>query len=109
LFQIYGWPGNVREMENLVERLVILNEAGTITAADLPSKMRTKSSDAVAQAAVALTQGAINLPAMVAAFEDSLIAQAMRQAEGNKTRAAELLGLSRTTLIDRLKRPPDDQ
>jgi DNA-binding NtrC family response regulator len=62
------------------------------------------SSDAVVQASSDLARGTIDLVATLSAIEDSLIEQAIRQAEGNRTRAAELLGLSRTTLVDKLKR-----
>ncbi len=55
-------------------------------------------------ASATLSHEGINLVATLSAIEESLIEQAMRQADGNKTRAAELLGLSRTTLIDKLKR-----
>jgi len=106
LIKLYSWPGNVREMENLFERLVILSKGGTIRAADLPERMRRArpENDAAVAASAALAGGAIDLVATLATIEASLIEQALRQAEGNKTRAAELLGLNRTTLIDKLKR-----
>jgi DNA-binding NtrC family response regulator len=106
LMKLYRWPGNVREMENLLQRLVILNREGTITSADLPRRMHLQNPDAdeaVARAA-GLVHGAIDLTATLASIESSLIEQALRQADGNRTRAAELLGLSRTTLVDKLKR-----
>jgi two-component system, NtrC family, response regulator AtoC len=105
LFNLYSWPGNVREMENLFERLVVLNRTGTITAEELPARLRgTAASAEIAGAASELARGAIDLPGTIAAIETSLIEQALRQAGGNKTRAAEMLGLSRTTLLDKLKR-----
>jgi two-component system, NtrC family, response regulator AtoC len=106
VMKLYDWPGNVREMENLFERLVILNRTGTISAEELPDRMRRESpaSGAVASAATRLAGGAIDLAATLAAIEASLIEQALRQADGNKTRAAESLGLNRTTFIDKLKR-----
>jgi DNA-binding NtrC family response regulator len=102
----YDWPGNVREMENLLERLVVLNRSGTITIAELPPRLTsgTMAEVTVAAATIDLGKGGIDLQAAVAEFEDSLIARALRLAEGNKTRAAELLGLSRTTLLDKIKR-----
>jgi len=106
LMKSYGWPGNVREMENLLERLVVLNRSGAISIAELPSRLTsgTMASVTVAAATVDLGKGGIDLQAAVAEFEDSLIQRALRLAEGNKTRAAELLGLSRTTLLDKIKR-----
>jgi len=105
LLKLHSWPGNVREMENLIERLVVLNRYGTITEADLPARLRGGPGSGAATAAAAeLARGAIDLPATMAAIEGSLIEQALRQAGGNKTRAADLLGLSRTTLLDKLKR-----
>jgi DNA-binding NtrC family response regulator len=105
LIKLYAWPGNVREVENLIERLVILNRTGTITAADHPPRVRgDHSTTAVATAAAELSHGKIDLTATLAAIEASLIEQAMRQAKGNRTHAAESLGISRTTLLDKLKR-----
>jgi DNA-binding NtrC family response regulator len=107
LLKLYAWPGNVREMENLFERLVVLNRGGAIHVEDLPPRLRgAVAAGEVIAAAVELGRGAIDLPATMAAIETSLIEQAVRQAGGNKTRAAELLGLSRTTLLDKLKRQP---
>jgi two-component system, NtrC family, response regulator AtoC len=106
LMKGYAWPGNVREMENLLERLVVLNRSGTIEIGELPPRLTsgTMASVTVAAASVDLGKGGIDLQAAVAEFEDSLIQRALRLAEGNKTRAAELLGLSRTTLLDKIKR-----
>jgi DNA-binding NtrC family response regulator len=105
VMRVYEWPGNVREMENLIERLVVLSRGDAIAPGDLPPRMRSAAgAPQLATAAAALARGAIDLPATIAAIESALIDQALRQAAGNKTRAAELLGLSRTTLLDKLKR-----
>ena len=109
MMRLYDWPGNVREMENLFERLVVLSRGGAISASDLPERMRAGSAaPQIGAAAASLAQGAIDLVATMGAVESTLIEQAMRQASGNKTRAAELLGLSRTTLLDKLKRGNGD-
>jgi len=111
--QLYSWPGNVRELENLIERLVILNRTGVIGIEDLPPAIRDPSADLLA-AATATNGGtvgnseAIDLVATLARMEAALIDRAMRTSGGNKTRAAELLGLSRTTLLDKLKRTGGD-
>lgn len=105
LMRLYEWPGNVREMENLVERLVVMSKGDVISETELPARMRTVDGGAgLVDASAALARGAIDLQGTMEAIERSLIEQAVRQAAGNKTRAAELLGLSRTTLIDKMKR-----
>jgi two-component system response regulator PilR (NtrC family) len=106
LMKSYDWPGNVREMENLVERLVILSRGDTIGVEALPERFRSNSSAKAifAAATVDLTDGGIDLQETVLEFERTLIERALRLAEGNKTRAAMLLDLSRTTLLDKLKR-----
>jgi len=108
--QLYDWPGNVRELENMVERLVILSPSDTIGVADLPDQVRTPSARlaAVAAAATGTPGDHIDLAATLSRIEATLIARAMKAANGNKTRAAEALGLNRTTLIDKLKRVGTD-
>jgi two-component system response regulator AtoC len=101
---LYAWPGNVRELENLIERMVILDRTGRIEAADLPTAMVTPERMNAGQAAEALRHGAIDLSRTMAQIESMLIAAALRAEDGNKSRAAERLGLSRTTLLDKLKR-----
>jgi DNA-binding NtrC family response regulator len=111
--QLYDWPGNVRELENMVERLVILSATDTVGVNNLPDHVRTPSARlaAVAAAATGTPGDHIDLAATLSRIEATLIARAMKAANGNKTRAAEALGLNRTTLIDKLKRvgtePPD--
>jgi DNA-binding NtrC family response regulator len=102
----YDWPGNVREMENLFERLVILARDDAARVEDLPARMRDGGALTAAVVSVAkdLRDGAIDFQGAVQDFERSLIDHALRQVGGNKTRAAELLGLSRTTLLDKLAR-----
>jgi DNA-binding NtrC family response regulator len=98
----YAWPGNVRELENLVERLVVLGSGGEIIAEDLPAPFH---------AAVALEATAPRLPVTglsfrdaVDGFETDLILQALEQTQWNKNRAAQLLGLNRTTLLEKIKK-----
>jgi DNA-binding NtrC family response regulator len=104
--QLHDWPGNVRELENMVERLVIMSATDTIGVNDLPSHVRTPSARlaAIAAAATGTPGDHIDLAATLSRIEATLIARAMKAASGNKTRAAEALGLNRTTLIDKLKR-----
>ncbi|QEM68015.1 sigma-54-dependent Fis family transcriptional regulator [Geobacter sp. FeAm09] len=99
----YGWPGNVRELENMVERLVALTEGDVIRYEDLPpgigGQMRTSGGPCVE-----LTEQGIDMAASLATIEKSLIAQALAMAGGVKAKAAALLGINRTTLVEKMKR-----
>lgn len=108
----YSWPGNVRELENLIERLVILKKRGTITLADLPPKIvgsQPSPSVLMEETAAAvmparLNGTGINLAEELERYENQLIAEALRQANGVTSRAAKLLHMNRTTLVEKLKR-----
>jgi len=99
----YRWPGNVRELENLVERLVLLTRTGWFAPDDLPGKMR-REQDVVEPEEIDLRSGPIDFRRERESFEDRLIRKALRIAGGNRNRAAELLGLKRTTFLEMLKR-----
>ena len=101
----YGWPGNLRELENLVERMVTLHPGQTIGLHDLPESILQ---DVMPQlAATTLNQlppQGVDLPALIESLETSLLRQALQRAGGVKSRAAPLLGIKRTTLIQKMKR-----
>lgn len=110
----YDWPGNIRELRNLMERLVILKGQGSVDLADLPHRIFQKHAETQPQAAGALAaadfprmvlpgQG-LALKSVVAAFENHLVDQALERTQGNKNRASELLGLNRTTLVEKLRK-----
>ena len=104
----YGWPGNVRQLENALERAVALGAGRTqIELSDLPPDVQERG-DAPAPGAFALPEGGIDFTEYVAAVERELIRQSLERAAGNKGRAAQLLNLKRTTLVEKLKRlsPP---
>ena len=104
LLQAYHWPGNVRELENFIERVVALKESGEIDAKDLPLAMRqTKKSGGPAMAIEFPPQG-VDLPCLIDELEHNLISQALTLSHGVKSRAAELLGLNRSTLVEKLRR-----
>ncbi|UCE86834.1 MAG: sigma-54-dependent Fis family transcriptional regulator, partial [Deltaproteobacteria bacterium] len=97
------WPGNVRELENLIERLVVLRGSGEIGLDDLP--------EPYAGSGAALLTPVPHVPAtgipfneVVDQFESELILQALEQTGWNKNQAARLLGLNRTTLIEKIKK-----
>ncbi len=98
----HDWPGNVRELENLVERLVILGGDGEIQVADLPAEYR--GGPAPPAAPPELTPAGVDFRLAVERFEEGLILRALEQSRGNRTRAAQLLGLNRTTLLEKLKK-----
>jgi sigma-54 dependent transcriptional regulator, flagellar regulatory protein len=101
----YAWPGNVRSLENAVERAVLLTQGPNITANDLPERIRGMAAPAPSSASAApLPDGGIDLRAAVEHYENRLIAQALERTGRNKNRAAQLLGLNRTTLVEMLKR-----
>ncbi len=107
----YRWPGNVRELENLIERMVILNDGGIVTADDLPERFHStrggqihKSLPLTSSGVMLLPQEGVDLNAMLNEIEKSLILQAMERVGGVKSKAAGILGLNRTTLIEKLKK-----
>ena len=99
----YDWPGNVRELENLVERLVILRGDGTIEVDELPRSLR-RAAERPAVAAPRVPPAGIPFNEVVDRFETDLILQALERTQWNKNRAAQLLGLNRTTLLEKMKK-----
>lgn len=97
--QRYAWPGNIRELKNFCERMVILLSGKTITVDNLPLEMKasqkTKTSDSYT-----LPEGGIVLEKL----EAQLINQAMNKSQGNQSKAARLLGLTRSALLYRMKK-----
>ena len=105
LMERYRWPGNVREVENLIERLVVLNEDGVIRAGDLPDYIVNNSAPQQPVApGVALPADGIDLDGLLETIENDFMQQALQRTRGNKTVAAELLRLNRTTFIERLRK-----
>ena len=101
--EAYPWPGNVRELENVVERTVALADGAMITVADLPANIG-RAFSRQENAAPKLTEQGIDLADTVADLERKLITDALTLAEGVKARAAALLNLNRTTLVEKMRR-----
>ncbi len=100
----YSWPGNVRQLENALERAVALSPGRTqIELADLPPDVQ-ELGQPQSSAALALPDDGIDLQAYVSNIERELIHQSLARSGGNKGRAAQLLNLKRTTLVEKLKR-----
>ena len=129
--QHYDWPGNVRELSNLLERLAVLHPDGRVGIGDLPARYRAAiPDDLLAKAApppeddlpplqpaavpppdpttlsplVSLPAGGLDLRQHIAEIENELIRQALQQSGGVVAHAAPLLGLRRTTLLEKLRK-----
>ncbi len=100
----YPWPGNVRELENLVERLVILSEGDVVEVEDLPQRFRETGSLGGAAESIDFPESGFNLPQALQEFERRLILKALERSNWVKSRAAQLLNLNRTTLIEKMKK-----
>ncbi len=115
----YYWPGNVRQLQNLVERLLITHSGGGIKAKDLPLEFLThheveeprkfqqseEQTSYIRQGAVSkLPKEGFNLDEYLENLENDFILQALERANNNKSQASKLLGLNRTTLVEKLKK-----
>ena len=99
----YDWPGNIRELENVIERTVILSDAPVIRPDALPGNIRSFLSEKKIPTPT-LSDDGMDLNAAVEEFENRMIDEALRRTNGNKQAAAKLLGLKRTTLVAKLRR-----
>ena len=100
----YPWPGNVRELGNIVERIAILKRRGLIEPEDLPEKIRRLPSDHLPTLPAAIPIAGLDLSRAVEEFENRLILEALERTNWVKSRAARLLQINRTTLIEKLKK-----
>jgi sigma-54 specific flagellar transcriptional regulator A len=103
----YAWPGNVRELINLVERLSILHAGARVTARELPEKYRgltDLSSPRIDLSSRRLPEQGVDLKSYVAELESQFIEEALARTNGVVAKAAELLGLQRTTLVEKMKK-----
>ena len=100
----YHWPGNVRQLENAIERAVAMSAGrGQIDVIDLPMELQ-QAQESVLASQVTLPEDGIDLDAFVANVERELIQLSLERTGGNKGAAAKLLNLKRTTLVEKLKR-----
>ena len=99
----HHWPGNIRELENLIERLVTLIQEGLISPGDLPSVFTQNQGQGVVSK-IFLPDEGVNFSETVLEFEKQILEQALVKSKGIKKRAALLLQMNRTTLVERLKR-----
>jgi two-component system response regulator AtoC len=100
----YQWPGNVRQLENAVERAVAMTAGRSqIDVADLPTEIQ-QAQESVLPSVVTLPEHGVDLDAYIANIERELIQRSLERTGGNKGQAARLLNLKRTTLVEKLKR-----
>ncbi len=136
----YEWPGNVRQLQHVVERMALLHDGdGHLQPSDLPEELRRSTADEPVRVAVAappepfdeeptpvppdptgeasgiwaiadvrLPDSGVDMRKLIAKLEWSLIDQALERTGHNKQQAAKLLGLGRTTLVEKLKKRPSD-
>jgi two-component system response regulator AtoC len=105
----YAWPGNVRQLENAIERAFALSVGRSqIEVRDLPPEVQ-QARELALSPAITLPEDGIDLPRFVATIERELIQRSLERTGGNKERAAKLLNLKRTTLVEKLKRTSRDQ
>ncbi len=98
------WPGNIRELENAVEHAVLMALGEEIDAEDLPLLEEEEDLEEMGDFFRPLTDDGIDLQSTLRKIEAHYIQQALAQTSGNKNQAANLLGLNRTTLVEKLKR-----
>jgi DNA-binding NtrC family response regulator len=100
----YSWPGNVRQLENAIERAVALGAGrNEIDISDLPPEIQALPQTA-AMPFVDLPEAGLDLPAYLSSIERDLIRRSLERTGGNRNKAAELLRIKRTTLVEKLKR-----
>lgn len=109
--QQYDWPGNVRELVNLIERLAVSRPDGVVKEAHLPWPILDEDASlpevldtALAVAPVTLPHGGINLKKHLAGIERDMIVRALAESDGVVQHAAKMLGIGRTTLVEKIRR-----
>lgn len=107
----YAWPGNIRELENLVERVSILKSGGVIGIEDLPEHFSHNTGLRHAALPTNIPDDGIDFNGAVDAYENQLIMNALNKTGWNRNQAAMLLRLNRTTLVEKIKKkglkPPE--
>jgi len=97
----YDFPGNVRELQNFVERMVVLKREGHIDIEDLPEKLYSHEKEEAPPPEIDIDRG---YDTLVSEFEKTLIMKALTETQGVKSKAAQALNINRTTLIEKMKR-----
>ena len=98
----YDWPGNIRELENVIKHILTVNKTGQLKVGDLPESV------IIPRLLDLKSQGTVKLSSVVDKVEREVIEWALQKAGGNQTKAAEILGIPRTTLREKLERLKPD-
>ncbi|MSM40779.1 MAG: response regulator [Geobacter sp.] len=105
LLEAYPWPGNIRELKNVIEKICIIHQGPLLLPAYLPAEIKGEETSRQASAADELSQVAhVGLEEALARYEHRLISTALDQCDGNVLKAAQLLGIPRGTLRYRMAR-----
>ncbi len=110
----YSWPGNVRELENMIERLFVLTEDSVVQFSDLPDSIRDKAPGgdlSLFDVSSVFDQG-IGFSEAVEQYQYALISHALNQSDWVKAKAAQMLKMNRTTLVEKIKKmklEPEDE
>jgi two-component system response regulator HydG len=102
IFLMYDWPGNLREMKNIIKRSVLLTKGNVIQKDVLPSEMFTPKADKVTTASASITDEE-DLKLFSSRNEEQAIRTALEKVKFNKTKAAQVLGIDRKTLYNKMK------
>ncbi len=101
----FDWPGNVRQLRHVIERMVVLATGSTLTLADVPPKILAQQpSRKTGSGAPILPESGLHLKDAVEEFENALILQALERTGWNKNQAAAILHMNRTTLVEKIKK-----
>ncbi len=100
----YDWPGNIRELENLIERVSVLVEEPSIELSDLPEYITQNSSQGSIVSVASVFNNKIGFNDAVDKYQQSLIVHALNETGWVKARAAEMLKMNRTTLVEKIKK-----
>ncbi len=98
VFEAYEWPGNIRELRNLTQRLIVLNESGHVTLADLPEALRplvSELDDVLAEGPLPYQEARTKALQL---FQDRYVKRLLKASDGNVTKAARTAGVSRRTV-----------
>ena len=104
--ELYQWPGNIRELENVIERIAVLCEGSVVQPSDLPDYIVSSPppTGQLTQQIEVFPDDGIDFNTLVNDYENRLISMALERTDGNKKAAAKLLRLNRTTLVEKIKK-----